>query len=129
MRAVINNRLPRVLQRAARAREKHGGMALHLACNQGHEGIVAALLDGKYDGCGVEVDALDAFGETPLMLACCWGQEGVVRLLLARGAKVATLCTDGLTALFQAAARLPPREAAPPARPCCARTAQRAEPL
>ena len=56
------------------------------ACYKGHELIVKALLDGKFEGCGAAIDAEYA-SYTPLSTACFEGHEGVVRLLLARGAR------------------------------------------
>jgi ankyrin repeat protein len=34
-----------------------GWTALRWACHCGHEHVAQALLDGKYEGCGAEVDA------------------------------------------------------------------------
>jgi len=94
MRAARSNNLPRVLQllqlgAPLELRSGGGFTALHFACAHGHERIAKALLDGKYEGRGAEVDALTNGGYTPLMYASLKGHEGVVRLLLARVAKVA----------------------------------------
>ena len=70
-----------------------------LRCARGHERIAKALIDGKYEGRGAEIDALDMAGWTPLMLASYNGNKGVVRLLLARRAKVATRTASGRTVL------------------------------
>jgi len=111
MRALHENNLPRVLQLVQlgaplELRSIIGRTALHWTCDYGHERIAKALLDGKYEGRGAEVDALDEMGGfTPLMLASINGHEGVVRLLLARGAKVATRSKYGDTALFWATRR------------------------
>jgi len=71
--------------------------ALHWASREGHERIVKALLDGKYEGRGAEVDAHDKQRYTSLMEACSRNHIGIVRLLLARGAKQEI--PNGLTAL------------------------------
>ena len=56
-------------------------------------------------GQGAEVDALSLSGFASLILASMHGYEGVVRLLLARGAKVATRNELGKTALGHATQR------------------------
>jgi len=110
MRAVKANNLPRVLQLVQRGaplevRSNSGHTALQWTCNDGQKRIAKALLDGKYEGHGAEVDALDRLCYPPLMLASMNGHEGVVRLLLARGAKVATRTSGGSTALSWATRR------------------------
>jgi hypothetical protein len=108
MRAAILNNLPRVLQLVqlgASLELKDKGMgwtALYWACRLGHEHVARALLDGKYEGRGAEVDARNKFGWTPLMSASQNGHEGVVRLLLARGARQELLSSGGWTALHWA---------------------------
>jgi len=104
IRAVARSDLSRVLQLVQlgaplELRTLDGYSALEWACIEGHERIAKALLDGKYEGRGAEIDAQDGEGHTPLICASIQGQEGVVRLLLARGAKVATRGKDGRTAL------------------------------
>ncbi len=94
IRAVEANNLPRVEQLVQlgaplELRDDGSRTALHWACYRGHEFIAKALLDGKYEGRGAEVDALDNGGWTPLISASCVGREGVVRLLLARGREAA----------------------------------------
>jgi hypothetical protein len=108
MRAARDNDLPRVLQLVQLGaplglKDKDGFTALHLACFLGHEHVVRALLDGKYEGCGAEFDARSSDGCTPLMWASFKGHEGVVRLLLARGARQELQDRDGWTALHHAA--------------------------
>jgi len=109
MRAAREDNLLRVLQLVQLGAPlelrdaTYGRTALHWACVPGHERIAKALIDGKYEGCGAEVDALTKGGWTPLIRASCAGHEGVVRLLLARGAKVTTQNTFGRTALSYAA--------------------------
>ena len=82
-----------------------GFTAVRWACIYGREHSGKALLDGKYEGGGAEVDALTEGGYTPLMWASMRGHEGIMRLLLARGAKVATRSKYGDTALSLAMER------------------------
>jgi ankyrin repeat protein len=91
------------------------GAALQWAAAAGHERVVAALLDGKFEAggsagvpaecrvrvagncsaapaaparaTGASIDLADHDGRTALMRACIFGHEGVVRTLLARGAR------------------------------------------
>jgi hypothetical protein len=108
MRAAALNNLPRVLQLVQLGAPLElkdmslGYTALHWACELGHEHVARALLDGKYEGRGAEVDARDKKGWTSLISASCNGHEGVVRLLLARGARQELQDSDGWTALYAA---------------------------
>jgi ankyrin repeat protein len=108
IRAARQNDLPRVLQLVQlgaplELKDKGNGLtALHWACERGHEHIAQALLDGKYEGRGAEVDARSRGRWTPLMSASMRGHEGIVRLLLARGAKQELQDSDGDTALHDA---------------------------
>ncbi len=77
----------------------NGLTVLHWACEVGDKPIVRALLDGKYEGSGAEVDSRSTGGWTPLMQASFKGHEGVVRLLLARGARQELQNSSGWTAL------------------------------
>ncbi len=109
MRAALLNDVPRVLQLVQlgaplelKDQGVTGGLsALQWACLHGHDHVARALLDGKYEGRGAEVDARDAFGQTSLMSASIEGHEGVVRLLLAHGARQ-ELQNGGVTALYRA---------------------------
>ena len=65
-----------------RARTLRGHAALHYASKNGHLGVVKVLLDAA----GIEIDAVDNFGNTPLLLACSTGKLEVVRELLKQGA-------------------------------------------
>ena len=65
----------------------------------GHEHVAKTLLDGKYDGCAATVELRDSNGWTPLTFASANGRKAVVRLLLARGADVATRTNRGKSAL------------------------------
>jgi ankyrin repeat protein len=108
IRAALLNNLPRVLQllqlgAPLELKDKScGWTALQWACRQGHKHVARALLDGKYEGRGAEVDAGDKSGMTPLMWASYEGHKGIVRLLLARGARQELQDSDGDTALHTA---------------------------
>ena len=100
IRAAMQNDLPRVLQLVQlgaplELKDEGGFSALHWACERGHEHIARALLDGKYEGCGAEIDARAWRSWTPLMRASAQGHEGVVRLRLARGARQELQSSDG----------------------------------
>jgi hypothetical protein len=111
IRAAILNNLPRVLQLIQLGAPLELGdtwfcsAALDWAASLGHEHIVKALLDGKYEGRGAVVDGRNKQGTTPLMSACMWGQEAAVRLLLLRGAKQELQDNEGDTVLHIAVDR------------------------
>ena len=107
IRAALRNDLPRVRQLVQLgaplelADKSHHYPALHWACREGFERVAEALLDGKYEGRGAEVDR--AAGDwTPLALASYHGHEGVVRHLLARGARLELQGVLSYTALHLA---------------------------
>ncbi len=108
IRAAMLNNLPRVLQlmqlgAPLELKDKSfSWTALHWACASDHEPVVRALLDGKYEGRGAEVDARTGSGLTPLLLASYHGHKGIVRLLLARGARQELQDSDGDSALHDA---------------------------
>jgi ankyrin repeat protein len=90
--------------------EEWGFSALLWACYLGHERIVKALLDGKYEGMGASLIVSDEHREAPLHHASR-GHLVIVRLLVARGADVAAESARALSRSF-ARARLPLRAAA-----------------
>ena len=108
IRAALRNDLPRVLQLVqlgapldATDRDDTPYSALQWACREGRERVAEALLDGKYEGRGANIDLLSE-GLTPLMLASALEHEGVVRVLLARGASQELQDEYGRTALHVA---------------------------
>jgi hypothetical protein len=111
--AARRNDLPRVRQLVQLGAplkltdQSNGWSALLWACREGFERVAEALLNGKYEGRGAEVD-LVASSLTPLMWACVRGHEGVVRLLLARSARQELQSSNGYTALHWAVDRNTP---------------------
>ena len=109
IRAALLNNLPRVLQLVQLGapldlvEETNKLSALHWVCHEGHEHVARALLDGKYEGHGADVNLQRSEDSwTPLMDASCYGREGVVRLLLERGARLELQDSNGCTALHWA---------------------------
>ena len=108
IRAALLNNLPRVLQLVQLGapldlgEETNKMSALHWASCDGHERVAKALLDGKYEGRGADVNLLPPRSCTPLMAASLQGHEGVVRLLLERGARLDLQSLAGDTALHYA---------------------------
>ncbi|MBS0304216.1 MAG: ankyrin repeat domain-containing protein [Proteobacteria bacterium] len=83
-------------------RDEKGQVALYLALRDGSPRVAEALLAHP----GLEVDAANAAGETPLMIAALHGESAWVQRLLARGAAVQR---KGWTPLHYAAAGPEPR--------------------
>ncbi|GFN85060.1 LOW QUALITY PROTEIN: ankyrin-3 [Plakobranchus ocellatus] len=77
--------------------EKDGCTALMLACQNGHDSVVKALLKKN-----ASVDITKENGCTALMLACQNGHDSVVKALLEKNASVDTTEKDGCTALMLA---------------------------
>ncbi len=94
--ADVNGTLPDGSAPASRA----GMTALMVACFEGSEACVAALLDA-----GARTDARAADGRTALIFAAGWGGAACVQRLLAAGAATDARAADGMTALMFAAAR------------------------
>ena len=92
IRAALQNNLPRVLQlvQLGAPLDLRSGTgpcsALLWASILGHERVVAALLEGKYDGGGADIEQVSG-SYTALEEASWRGHVGVVRVLLARGAR------------------------------------------
>jgi ankyrin repeat protein len=84
------------------ARNPQGQTALHLALRDNSPQVVESLLKRT----NLDVDALNAAGETPLMLAALRGQLEWVRRLLERGAK---MHFDGWSPIHYAATGPEPR--------------------
>ncbi len=121
IRAVHEDDLPRALQLIQLgaplelAAVDLGETALQAACMRGREVIARALLDGKFEGRGADVNRAVLAGWTPLMTASFHGGGGaggdgggggggggLVRLLLSRGARPELRDIDGRTALHAA---------------------------
>lgn len=64
------------------SRDERGQVALYVALRDGSPRCARLLAGAK----GLDVDATNAVGETPLMMAALRGDEAVARLLLERGA-------------------------------------------
>jgi len=74
--------------------------ALHLACSNGHDPVVAILLAHP----AINVNAKGKFGWTPFLRACHCGQTKCVRLLLQDArVNIDERNRDGFTALREAA--------------------------
>lgn len=94
--ADVNGTLPEGAAPASRA----GMTALMVACFEGSEPCVAALLEA-----GARTDARAADGRTALIFAAGWGGAACVERLLAAGAAPDARAADGMTALMFASAR------------------------
>ena len=94
IRAALLNNLPRVLQLVQLGAPidlvdaTYKMSALYWASREGHEHVAKALLDGKYEGRGADVNLLRAGGWTPLMYAVNGGDLQTVKSLVARQCNV-----------------------------------------
>ena len=79
------------------SRDKQDYTALHHTAPQHHESTVAILLDA-----GMDIDARNAFGRSPLFQAVASGHEESVRVFLERGANVNTVDKEGWSVLHVA---------------------------
>lgn len=70
---------------------------LHLAAYAGLSWLLLKLLDSDYAS---DIHARDSLGNQPLLWAAKNGHDSAVRLLLERGAHVATRNNEGVTALY-----------------------------
>ncbi|KAG2491731.1 hypothetical protein HYH03_009894 [Edaphochlamys debaryana] len=77
-----------------------GRTALHMACANGHEDIIARLLEA-----GASTSVKNEQGNTPLHWACLNGHKEAVRLLMDKGASAAVLNEAGRTPLDEALSR------------------------
>lgn len=75
--------------------DETGNSALHLACQQTHEGCALMILE-KIDDVRV-LDMPNAKGETPLHIASAQGLVTVVQDLITRGASLLTVDNQGYT--------------------------------
>jgi len=76
---------------------------LHLAAYTGLSWLLLKLLDSDYAS---DIHARDPLGNQPLLWAAKNGHDSAVRLLLERGAHVATRNNEGVTALYWAASNV-----------------------
>ena len=65
-------------------------------------GAIKALLDA-----GANANAVDSYGQTPLMMAAGYGYTDIVKILLARGANPRLPMRDGVTAIDLARSGVP----------------------
>ena len=108
IRAALRNDLPLVLRLVQLGAplnlidDNECVSALHWASDKGHELVAKALLDGKYEGRGADVNLQVTGQGTPLMDASEEGHDRIVRMLLARGADRYLQDHRGWTALHHA---------------------------
>ena len=69
--------------------------ALFRATREGNTDMVRSLLSAP----GIDVNATDEKGSTPLLEAACHGHDDICRILIAAGANLKSKDPDGKTAL------------------------------
>ncbi|KAI8710370.1 hypothetical protein NCS52_01582000 [Fusarium sp. LHS14.1] len=80
-------RIYRILERYSRHYPPEGTSVVHVMSRYGVAGVLWAILE-RADQVGINIDAKDSYGQTPLSWAAENGHEAVVRLLLDRGAHI-----------------------------------------
>ena len=76
-----------------------GATALHIACVEGNTDVVIKLLGVP----GVDIDAQDDYGVTPVYDAASWGYSDIVSILAGAGADIEIPEYDGATPVHAAA--------------------------
>ena len=84
------------------AKNEQGFSALHLAISEKQRAAALYLIN---EAPGVDIDAPESSGTTPLMLAAAHGLVGVLRALVAKGANVNAKNKRGFSALHKAIVR------------------------
>src|SRR5437867_9696989 len=85
---------------------KRFSMPLHAACYQGNLAVIQLLLKQP----GIDLNAIDIDGRTPLMGAVERGHEGIIGLLLAKGADPTIRNAEAVTVAEIARAQVRKRE-------------------
>ena len=76
-----------------------GSTALHVACVEGNTDVVIKLLTVA----GVDLNAQDDYGSTPVYTAASWGYSDIVSILAGAGADIELADTEGATPAHVAA--------------------------
>ena len=76
-----------------------GATALHIACVEGNTDVVIKLLGVA----GVDINAQDEYGVTPIYDAASWGYSDIVSILAGAGADIEIPEYDGATPVHAAA--------------------------
>ncbi|KAJ4180948.1 hypothetical protein NW759_017219 [Fusarium solani] len=95
-------RIYRILERYSDDCPPEGTSLIHVMSRHGVVGALWAILK-KADQVGINIDAKDSYGRTPLSSAAGNGHEAAVRLLLDRGAHIEAADMWGQTPLSSAA--------------------------
>ncbi|XP_067675003.1 uncharacterized protein [Haliotis asinina] len=89
---------PLKLKSGKKPNETEGMTALHLACHQGHVGVVKKLMDVD----NIDINISDVFGKSALYIASKRGRSQVVKILLEKRADTSLATTDCRTAVYAA---------------------------